>query len=132
MIPFFQSYFQSSVIIRISNREFMILNLGQSFLAQVRNLPPGALVQTEKMPFLPNSGKQETTIKLPGIQEVPVVLPTWNKNWIQVNCRIEKFPPDVPINIPQKPVLVCLEVSWSDTMGGDRISKFGTLLFARK
>lgn len=130
MMPVLQSYFHSVSIVRVTEREFQVLNLGSSFTAQVKQLRRTQLAETELPDFRlddPNRG----LVSLPGAGNVSIRLPLWNAELVNCAYRAVKFSPGGRFGAPGSsdvPLLVELTIAWQERIGGQRTARFGVLL----
>lgn len=127
--PLMLSFMQSSRIIRIGIHDLEVLNIGYSFVSQVRKLRSGLLPETGGEQPLPQPGG-DGIVRLggPGAGN-PIIMPNWDPRIFSIKYRISAFPiAPTADGIPRQGKIVVLKVTAPGKIGPQRPSQFPVLL----
>lgn len=122
ILPLLHTYVQSSGGIQVGQSESTILNLGGSFIAQVRQLSPTDLPPTAgPVTLTPAPDGKYKIGNSPGA--APIELPPWDHRQMTLSYEIAPLP-----TMPREARLFLFKVQWTAKIGGTRQSVFPVVI----
>lgn len=125
LVPIFQSFLQTTGIIKIGQHDLEVLNLGASFAAQIRKMDITVLPPTTGEVPLQNPTAGSITIG----SGARIEMPKWDSKLFSLTYETKNFSlPPCQDGALREGRMVTLKIYWKERMGNDKILAFPVLL----
>ncbi len=138
LFPIWASFRQSVEIIQMGHRDLEVLDLGASFLSQVRDIKGNGIIEGRNIPLEIKNSRTYHLFQIPIAtwtidiaNKVNIELAPWEPKSCKVSVSFENFPFDPADQMGVTAKIARLTVSWSEKTGEEKTRRFSTLIFDR-